>query len=285
MVNRRTRSTRNRPRADAARRLALAIGLALPVAGQQLTFHPVTQEIVLSRLHQAARDNGVREQTLRKLFEQAGCAPGQLEEQPVKHLRIPNVICTLPGVTDSRILVSAHTDHVKAGDGTVDDWSGAALLASLLESLRETPRRHTFVFIGFSGEEEGLVGSRFYVKDIRSAQPARIGALVNIECLGLSPSAIWLSRADPQLAAFARQASASLHLPLRATNVDQVGEDDAMSFAPLHIRGITFHSVTQETLSVLHSDRDTAWAIRAGDYYDSYRLLAAFLALIDTSLD
>ncbi|MGA2593484.1 MAG: M28 family peptidase [Bryobacteraceae bacterium] len=262
----------------------MALAAVLSAAGQQGTFHPVAKEVVISRLRQAARDNLQREQTLKKLFEETGCAPERLEEQPVKHLKAPNVICSLPGATDSRILVSAHTDYVKAGDGTVDDWSGAALLASLLEGLRETPRRHTFVFIGFSGEEEGLVGSHFYVKSIRSGQPANISALVNIECLGLSPTAVWLSHADPQLATLARQASAGMHLPLQSINVEQVGRDDAESFVPLHIRGITFHSVTQETLSILHSPRDSFRAIRVDDYYDSYRLIAAYLALIDTTL-
>ena len=273
---------------DAGLRLALALVLALaavfPAAGQSVTFSRIAKEVVISRLRQAARDNLEREQTLKKLFEQAGCAAERLEEQPVKHLKVPNVICSLPGATDSRILVSAHTDYVKAGDGTVDDWSGAALLASLLEGLRETPRRHTFVFIGFSGEEEGLVGSHFYVKTIRSSQPANIAALVNIECLGLSPTAIWLSHADPRLATLARQAAGAVHLPLQSINVEQVGRDDAESFVPLHVHGITFHSVTQETLSILHSPRDSFRAIRVDDYYDSYRLIAAFLALIDSAI-
>ena len=265
-------------------RLVLALAAILPAAGQQVTFHPVSRETLIARLQEAARDNLEREQTLKKLFQEAGCPAERLQEQPVKHLKAPNVICTWPGDTDAQILISGHTDHVKAGDGTVDDWSGAAMLASLLESLRETPRRHTFVFIGFSGEEEGLVGSHFYVKGIRSGQPAKISALVNLECLGLSPTAVWLSHADPQLAALARQAAAALHLRLQAINVERVGEDDAESFIPLHIRGITFHSVTQETLSILHTNRDNFHAIRVDDYYDSYHLLTAYLALIDATL-
>src|ERR1035438_1781217 len=73
-----------------------------------------------------------------------------LEEQSVKHVKIPNLICALPGQADSRILVTAHTDHVAVGDGTVDNWSGASMLPDLYESLRAAPRRHTVVFIGFT---------------------------------------------------------------------------------------------------------------------------------------
>jgi hypothetical protein len=120
------------------------------LTAQTVAFHLVPKETVLVRLQQAARSNDERESTLKKLLEEAGCAGQFVEEQPVKHVKVPNLICTLPGQTDSRILVTAHTDHVTAGDGTVDNWSGASLLADLYESLSATPRRHTFVFIGSS---------------------------------------------------------------------------------------------------------------------------------------
>ena len=195
------------------------------------------------------------------------------------------MICTIPGGSERRILVSAHTDKVNAGQGTVDDWSGASMLADLLQSLHGAPRRHTFVFIGFTGEEEGLLGSQSYVQALTPAEKSRIAALVNVECLGLSPTAVWLSHADPQLAKLAGQTAAAIKLPIRGTNVDRVGRDDAMSFAAVHVPTITFHSVTQETLEILHSPWDRYRAIHPGDYYDSYRFLTAYLAFADAALD
>jgi len=103
--------------------------------------------------------------------------------------------------------------------------------------------------------------------------------------LGLGPTAVWLSHADPELAKMAGRVAASTKLPIQAINVDQVGYSDTESFAALHIRSITFHSITQQTWEILHSGRDTFHAIRADDYYDSYRLLTAYLAWIDTALD
>jgi Zn-dependent M28 family amino/carboxypeptidase len=235
-------------------------------------------------LRLAAHDNSGRANTLKKLLEEAGCTGDRLEEQSVKHLKVPNVICTWPGETDQRILVSAHTDHVAHGDGTVDDWSGAAMLANLLDSLRTVRRRHTFVFIGFSGEEEGLMGSRSYAKALSAAQTARISALVNVECLGLSPTAVWISHADRQRAKLAGQTSAASKLPIQATNVENVGRDDSESFAALHVPTITFPSLTQQTWPILHSDQDTFRAIRVDDYYDSYRFLTAYLSFADIAL-
>ena len=45
------------------------------------------------------------------------------------------------------------------------------------------------------------------------------------------------------------------------------------------------HSITQETLSVIHTERDTLSAIRADDYYDSYHLIAEYLAYLDARLE
>lgn len=99
-----------------------------------------------------------------------------------------------------------------------------------------------------------------------------------MDSLGLSPTAVWLSQADPALAGMAGVVAAGMKLPLQTINVDNVGESDAEAFAGLQIRSITFHSVTQQTLEILHSNRDTFRAIQVDDYYASYRFLAAYLA-------
>lgn len=135
--------------------LILSVSILSPLTAQPVVFQAVPKETVISRLHQAARNNTERENELKKLFEETGCTGQWLEEQPVKRVKIPNLICTLTGQTEARILVTAHTDHVNAGDGIVDNWSAASMLPDLYESLREAPRRHTFLFIGFTQEEEG----------------------------------------------------------------------------------------------------------------------------------
>ena len=106
-----------------------------------------------------------------------------------------------------------------------------------------------------------------------------------MDSLGLSPTAVWLSHADPELAKMAGRVSGATKLPLQVVNVDQFGESDAESFAGLHIRSITFHSVTQQTLGILHRNQDTFHAIHGDDYYASYRFLSAYLAWIDRELD
>jgi putative aminopeptidase FrvX len=254
--------------------------LVLPLVAQ-VQFHPVEQAVVMQRLEAAPGENAAREAFLAKMFADAGCQPSL---QTVKRNKIPNVICILPGQTTDTIIVGAHMDHVERGKGIVDDWSGAALLPSLYDALKELPRHDTFVFVGFTDEEKGLVGSRSYVEQMSADDRARAKAMVNLECLGMGPTKVWSSHADPRLLNYLAVVAKALHQDLKGVNVETVGSADSESFAPAKVPRITIHSVTNENLKILHSDLDNVRAIHVDDYYQSYRLVAAYLAYLDTTL-
>jgi Zn-dependent M28 family amino/carboxypeptidase len=215
------------------------------------------------------------------LFQEAGCTGDNLTEQRVKHAQAPNVICTMPGGTSSVILVGAHFDFVDRGQGVVDNWSGCSLLPSLFESLKGAPRHHTFVFAGFTNEEEGLVGSRFYVHELSKDARQNIRAMVNLDSLGLTPTKMETDRADKQLAQALATMAANLKLPLDVVNVHGVGRSDSDSFQDSKIPTINIHSVTTETFPILHTPRDRMNAIHLDDYYNTYLLLRAYLAYLD----
>lgn len=241
------------------------------------------RNVVQARLRLSPQRNADREAELERLFKQSGCA--NLAERPVRHEQLPNVVCTLAGPTPSVIIVGAHFDHVWRGTGIIDNWSGASLLPSLLASLGHEPRKHTFVFIGFTAEEEGLVGSKSYARSMTPDEIAHTRAMVNIDSLALGPTKVWLHHSDPRLATGFQQVAASLKLPLAWVNFDQEGDDDSEPFTQRRIPTLVVHSVTPETFSILHTFRDSPAAVKFSDYYDSYRLLAAYLAYIDTRLD
>ena len=236
--------------------------------------------IIEERLKRAVDKNAEREQALHSLFEEVGCKLEQLAEQPVKGSRTPNVVCTLAGTEGNTVIVGAHYDKVDNGHGIVDNWSGASLLPSLFQGLKSKPRRLTFVFVGFTSEEKGLIGSKFYVDRLDKEQRAKIRAMVNLDSLGLSDTKVWLSHADKNLAAAAFAVARSANLPLAVMNVGQAFSD-ADSFRDKKIPCVDFHSVTQETAPVLHSTRDTLAAIRLPEYENSYALLVAYLAYLD----
>jgi len=60
-----------------------------------------------------------------------------------------------------------------------------------------------------------------------------------MDSLGLAPTEMWLSRADPELAKMAGRVAGATKLPLQSVNADQVGQSDAESFDALRIRSIT----------------------------------------------
>jgi Zn-dependent M28 family amino/carboxypeptidase len=264
--------------------VSLAGVLPLLRAADQLHYFLATPPEIEQRLKDHKGNDTKREAILKALFETVGCSGQQIIEQPVKGLKQPNIICTLPGAAESQIVVGAHYDHVDFGEGVVDNWSGASLLPSLYQSLKSDPRHHTFVFVSFSGEEKGLVGSRFYVATLPKESLSRIQAMVTMDTLALGPTAVWVSRSDKDLVQALNTTAYSLMLPLKGVNVEKVGQSDEEPFIERHVRTITIHSLTQETLSILHSPRDNYDAVHFDDYYQSYRLIAAYLAFLDQDL-
>jgi hypothetical protein len=80
-------------------------------------------------------------------------------------------------------------------------------------------------------------------------------------------------------------AAAAMKLPLQGMNVENVGTTESESFHQKKIPAITLHSLTPETLRILHSPNDTIEAVHLDEYYRTYRLVLGFLALLDQKLD
>jgi putative aminopeptidase FrvX len=258
--------------------------LSFAIAAESVQYKPVSRDIVEARLRRYSGNNKQREATIKQMFTEAGCDGQHLSEQPVKESRLPNVICALPGSTDEVIIVGAHFDHVLDVDGVVDNWSGASLLPSLFEAIKVVPRKHTYLFIAFTDEEQGLVGSSFYARSMTREQVAATTAMVNMDTLGLGPTEIWGSHADKGLNSAMAYVAKQLNMPVASVNVEQIGASaDSESFAARKIPSITIHSLTQEAWSahILHSPRDKFSAMHLDDYYQTYQLVAAYVAFLD----
>lgn len=123
-------------------------------------------------------------------------------EAPVRLLedhRPPNVVAVLPGsdpeLRDTYVVFSAHFDHVGVGrpdasgdsiyNGADDNASGTSALLEVAEafaSLPEAPAR-SLVFLAVSGEEKGLLGSRYY-SDNPTVPLESIVANINVDMIG-----------------------------------------------------------------------------------------------------
>jgi hypothetical protein len=112
-----------------------------------------------------------------------------------------NVIGILPGndpkLKNEAIVIGAHYDHLGMGGegsgslsastgihhGADDNASGVAALIELARMLSLQKLRRTVVFIAFSGEEEGLIGSNYYVNH-PIVPLANTVAMINMDMIG-----------------------------------------------------------------------------------------------------
>jgi putative aminopeptidase FrvX len=266
--------------------IVLLLSFLVGASAQGIRYHLVSREGIEARLQKYKGNDQQREATLKQLFIEAGCDDQHLSEQPVKGSRLPNLICILPGSSDKTIIVGAHFDHVGDGSGVVDNWSGASLLPSLYQAVRVEPRKHTYIFIGFTDEENGEVGSHFYARQMTKEQVAATDAMVNMDTLGLAPTEVWASHSDRKLTGALVYVAKQLDATVIGTNVEQIGSTDSVQFSDRKIPTITIHSLTQETWNahILHSPKDRLSAIKLDDYYETYKLLSAYLAFLDQLL-
>jgi Peptidase family M28 len=101
---------------------------------------------------------------------------------------VTNIIAEVsPGHTKaSAIVLMAHSDSVPAGPGAGDDGSGVAILLETIRALKARNAAasaiHPIVALFTDGEEPGLLGAAFYLRD--PAARARIGAVINVEARG-----------------------------------------------------------------------------------------------------
>ena len=115
----------------------------------------------------------------------------------------PNVVGVIPGkgaLANETVIVGAHYDHVGMGgygslapgtveihNGADDNASGVATMlgaANLLaQRVHNQPSHRRIVFIAFTGEERGLVGSRYYVEHPLYALETT-AAMINLDMVG-----------------------------------------------------------------------------------------------------
>ena len=97
-------------------------------------------------------------------------------------IRSTNVIAEIRGSEkpDEFVILGAHLDSWELGTGALDNGCNAALVVDALRAIKASgvkPKR-TIRFILFSGEEEGLVGSRAYALNHRHELDRAAGVVI-----------------------------------------------------------------------------------------------------------
>jgi len=90
-----------------------------------------------------------------------------------------NIVATLPGIhsATTTVLICAHYDSLAISPGAEDDGSGVAAVLMIADIMHHYSFNTTVKFVLFSGEEQGLLGSRSYAKNASATNDNIIGAL------------------------------------------------------------------------------------------------------------
>ena len=109
-----------------------------------------------------------------------------------------NILAYLDNKAEKTIIIGAHYDHLGYGDrggslyrgeekqihnGADDNASGVALMLNLASKLKETNKNNNYLFMAFSGEEMGLLGSNYFVKNT-TLPIESINYMLNMDMVG-----------------------------------------------------------------------------------------------------
>jgi len=103
-----------------------------------------------------------------------GYTAGQIVEDPFTFdytanttISSKNLVITKTGTLypNTYVIICAHYDTIN-GPGVNDNGSGTSILLEAARILKDVPTDYSIKFIHFSGEEQGLYGSKHYANDV-----------------------------------------------------------------------------------------------------------------------
>ncbi len=107
-----------------------------------------------------------------------------------------NVIGYIDNNAEHTVIIGAHYDHLGMGgegslyregeaihNGADDNASGVAVLLQLAKKLKQNPTASNYLFIAFSGEEMGLLGSNFFAKN-PTISLSKVNYMLNMDMVG-----------------------------------------------------------------------------------------------------
>ncbi|MFF7274709.1 M28 family peptidase [Streptomyces griseorubiginosus] len=148
-----------------------------------------------------------------------------------------NLIADWPGGDTNQVIMSgSHLDSVTAGAGINDNGSGsAAVLETALAVSRAGfhPTKH-LRFAWWGAEELGLVGSRYYVSSLSTANRSKISGYLNFDMIGSPNPGYFVYDDDPAIEKTFKEYYAGLGVP---TEIETEG-DGRSDHAPFKNAGV-----------------------------------------------
>jgi hypothetical protein len=154
-----------------------------------------------------------------------------------------------PVLKDEYIIISGHLDHLgpsASGEiryGADDDASGTACMMALAEAFAKANSRpkRSLIFVGWTGEEEGLVGSRYFV-DHPTVPREKIKLMIQMDMVGCGEQRVEAYGALEFPAAWKFAEDAGYSAPEKVLKLYSEGSSDNASFASRGIPAFFFMS-------------------------------------------
>lgn len=174
-------------------------------------------------------------------------------------------------------MLGAHLDSVRAGAGINDNGSGAAAVLETARQMARVQPVNQLRFALWGAEEQGLLGSSYYVKKLDTAQRAKIALYLNFDMIG-SPNHVFFVYGGDGSAGSQAISSPALsagivatlgdfytqrHLPFK--RLDSGSRSDHKPFADA---GIAFGGIFTGAEGIKTAQEARTWGGTAGQAYD-----------------
>jgi hypothetical protein len=201
-----------------------------------------------------------------------------------------NVVAEIPGgrKKDEVVMLGAHLDSWHGGTGATDDAAGCAIALEAVRILKTLDLKmdRTVRIALWSGEEQGLFGSRGYVRahfgnpvsmELKS-EHARLSGYFNVDNGGGKFRGVYLQGND-MMRPIAEAWLLPFHdLGATAVSIDNTGDTDHVSFDGVGLPGFQF---IQDPLDydtrTHHSNLDVSDHVVPGDLMQASAILASFV--------
>jgi hypothetical protein len=201
-----------------------------------------------------------------------------------------NVVGDIPGTeaANELVMIGAHLDSWHAGTGATDNAVGSAVMLEVMRILKATglSLRRTVRIGLWTGEEEGLLGSRAYVTDHLAdrttmqlkSEHARLSAYYNLDNGTGAVRGIYLQGNSAVAPIFQEWMAPFADLGMKTLAVRSVGGTDHTSFDAVGLPAFQFvQDPIEYEPRTHHSNMDVYERIQQQDVMQNAAIIAAFV--------
>lgn len=209
-------------------------------------------------------------------------------------LQAYNVVAEIPGtdpkLKDELVMLGGHLDSWHAATGATDNAAGCSVMMEavrILKSLNVQPRR-TIRIVLWSGEEEGLLGSRAYVKNhiadtangqwVLKPEQSKISAYYNLDNGTGKIRGVYLQGNEAERSIFSKWLEPFNDMGAKTITINNTGGTDHLAFDRVGVPGFQFiQDEIEYDTRTHHSNMDTYDHLVAEDLKQAAVIVATFV--------